>query len=101
MQKVLENPEGTRSRTGKLLPFHPGPAILSLGQRVPVLPLHIDGAANILRPGTRESQPAPVHVRVGPAVSFDEGVDVAEATQAIHDAVQALVPARRVEPVVA
>ncbi len=96
---LLMFPEGTRSRTGELLRFHPGPAILSLRQRVPVLPIHIDGAANILRPGTRLSHPAPVHVRVGPPVSFDNGVDAAEATQAIHDAVRTLIiPARHGEP---
>lgn len=95
---LLIFPEGTRSKTGELLRFHPGPAILSLRQRVPVLPIHIDGAANILRPGTRLSQPAPVHVRVGPPLSFDEGVDAREATQAIHDAVRALIPARPAAP---
>ena len=98
---LLMFPEGTRSKTGELLPFHPGPAILALRQRVPVLPIHIHGAADILRPGTWESVPAPVHVHVGPPVSFEEGVDAAEATQAIQDAVRALIPARHGEPAAA
>ncbi len=59
---LLIFPEGTRSKTGELLPFHPGPAILALRQRVPILPIYIHGASNILRPGTRWSQPAPVPV---------------------------------------
>lgn len=92
---LLIFPEGTRSRTGELLRFHPGPAILALRQRVPVLPIHIEGAADILLPGTRMSRPAPVHVRVGPPLSFEEGMGAAEATQAIQDAVAALAPAGR------
>ncbi len=95
---LLMFPEGTRSKTGELLRFHPGPAILSLRQRVPVLPIHIDGAADILRPGTWESKPAPVHVHVGPPVSFEEGVDTANATQALQDAVRALIPTRHRVP---
>lgn len=96
---LLIFPEGRRSRTGELLPFHPGPAILALRQHVPVLPIQIEGAGNILRPGTRMSKPAPVRVRVGPPLSFDEGVDALEATQAIHDAVRALEPAAARTPV--
>ena len=47
-------PEGKRSRTGELMPFHGGPAILAaLGQGVPVLPIYIQGAADILPPGTK------------------------------------------------
>lgn len=98
---LLIFPEGTRSRTGELLRFHPGPAILALRQHVPVLPMHIEGAGNILRPGTPLSQPAAVHVRVGPPLSFEEGLDAGEATQAIQDAVRELAPARAIAAAVA
>jgi 1-acyl-sn-glycerol-3-phosphate acyltransferase len=91
---LLLFPEGRRSRTGELLPFHPGPAILALRQRVPVLPLHISGAAEILRPGTRRSQPAAVRVRVGPALSLGAGMDVGAATSAIEEAVRTLAQPR-------
>jgi 1-acyl-sn-glycerol-3-phosphate acyltransferase len=91
---LLIFPEGKRSRTGELLPFHPGPAILALRQNVPVLPLYIAGAAESLRPGTRWAQPAPVTVRVGRPLLLDQTSSVAEATAAIEEAVSRLGPTR-------
>ena len=87
---LLIFPEGSRSRTGELLPFHPGPAILALRQGVPVLPIRIDGASNILMPGTRRARPAPVRVQVGPPLTFDESDTVAAATARMESAVQAM-----------
>jgi 1-acyl-sn-glycerol-3-phosphate acyltransferase len=89
-QSLLMFPEGTRSKTGELLPFHPGPAILALRQGVPVLPISIGGAAHILRPGTRRARPAPVSVEVGTPLSF-EGIDsVSDATAEMEAAMRAL-----------
>ena len=96
-RSVLIFPEGTRSRTGELLPFHPGPAILALRQGVPILPISIQGAANILRPGTRWSRPAAVHVRVGTPLSLDGYDDVTAATAHMEEAMRALVPQSSVE----
>jgi long-chain acyl-CoA synthetase len=87
---LLIFPEGTRSKTGELLPFHPGPAILALRQGAPVLPVHIEGAANILRPGTRWSQSASVRVEVGPPLTIEGNDSVAEATAKMEAAVRAL-----------
>jgi len=87
---LLIFPEGRRTRTGELLPFHPGPAILALSQRVPVLPIYIEGTAQVLPPGTKYSRPAPVSVRVGEPLSFEEGTSVAEAKQAMEDAMAVL-----------
>ncbi|MEA4853602.1 MAG: lysophospholipid acyltransferase family protein [Christensenella sp.] len=36
-------PEGTRSETGKLLPFEPGAALMALRSNVPVVPVYISG----------------------------------------------------------
>ena len=87
---LLIFPEGTRSRSGELLPFHAGPAMLALKQRVPVLPISIRGASNILRPGTRMSRPARVGVRVGPPLAFGEDETVAGATAKMEAAMHAL-----------
>ena len=96
---LLIFPEGKRTRTGELLPFHPGPAILALTQRVPVLPIHIQGTADVLPPGVKYSRPAPVRARIGEQIWFDEGTGVAEAKQAMEDAV-ALLGDRNAQPVV-
>lgn len=90
---LLIFPEGKRSRTGDLMPFHGGPAILALGQHVPVLPMHIDGAGKILPPGERTSRPSPVHVSIGEPFVFPEGTTIPEAKQRMEDSVRALIPA--------
>lgn len=87
---LLIFPEGTRSKTGDLLPFHPGPAILALGQRLPVLPIYMEGASNILPPKTRRSRPAAVKVRIGEPFEFPPGATIPEATRQMEDAVRAL-----------
>ncbi|MBW2258791.1 MAG: 1-acyl-sn-glycerol-3-phosphate acyltransferase, partial [Deltaproteobacteria bacterium] len=44
-------PEGTRSKTGKLLPFKVGAFLMAREADIPVVPLVIHGAWNLLRPG--------------------------------------------------
>lgn len=87
---LLIFPEGSRSKTDHLLPFHPGPAILALRQRVPVVPVYIEGAANILPPGTQKARPAPVRVQVGPPLIFGERDTVATARARMEAAIWAL-----------
>ena len=87
---LLIFPEGKRSRTGELLPFHGGPAILAAQQNVPVLPIYIEGASRILPPGTNRSQPAPVVARIGSLLTFPEGTQIGDAKHAMEEAVHAL-----------
>jgi 1-acyl-sn-glycerol-3-phosphate acyltransferase len=87
---LLIFPEGKRSRTGELLPFHGGPAILATMQNVPVLPIYIEGANQILPPGTNRSQPAPVVARVGDLLTFPEGTSIGDAKHAMEQAVHDL-----------
>jgi len=87
---LLIFPEGKRSRTGDLLPFHGGPSLLALSQNIPVLPIHIQGAGAILPPGERRSRPAPVHVRIGPLLRFRDGTTIPESKQMMEQAIRAL-----------
>jgi len=89
---LLIFPEGRRSRTGELMPFHGGPAILALGQHVPVLPLYIKGASDILPPGSPTSTPAAVLVRIGKAFTFPQGTSIPEAKHAMEEAIRTLIP---------
>jgi 1-acyl-sn-glycerol-3-phosphate acyltransferase len=88
-QSILIFPEGTRSRTGDLLRFHPGPALIASRHRVPVLPVYIEGAAEILPPGTPRARPARVAVRIGPSFLI-ETEDMARATSQMEAAVRDL-----------
>ena len=89
---LLIFPEGKRSRTGELLPFRGGPAILALSQRVPILPMHIQGASNILPAGEKYSRPAAVHVSIGAPFALRDGATIPEAKERMADEVRALIP---------
>ncbi|WP_394838498.1 1-acyl-sn-glycerol-3-phosphate acyltransferase [Pendulispora rubella] len=56
-------PEGTRSRTGELLPFKKGGFNLALEAQLSVLPVTIDGTKDILPPDTMRSH-ADVNVKI-------------------------------------
>lgn len=83
-------PEGKRSRTGELMPHHGGPAILAITQKVPVLPMYIRGAIDILPAGTRRSRPAPVHLKIGPLIHVPEGTNIADAKHMMEEAIREL-----------
>ena len=58
-------PEGTRSRTGELLPFKKGGFILALKGQAPVVPVAIWGARAAMRKGSPIIYPVMVEVRIG------------------------------------
>jgi 1-acyl-sn-glycerol-3-phosphate acyltransferase len=92
---LLIFPEGKRSRTGELGQFRGGPAILALGQPIPILPIHIQGANNILPPGEPRSRPAAVHVSIGAPFKLAADATIADAKQAMEEAMRSLIPAER------
>jgi 1-acyl-sn-glycerol-3-phosphate acyltransferase len=58
-------PEGTRSRTGALLPFKKGGFIMAIKGQAPIVPVAISGTRNALRKGSFIIRPVTVRVRVG------------------------------------
>jgi 1-acyl-sn-glycerol-3-phosphate acyltransferase len=63
---VVVFPEGTRSRTGQLLPFKKGPAVLAIAAAVTVVPCYCAGTFDILPKGSIWVRPHPVQVLFGP-----------------------------------
>jgi 1-acyl-sn-glycerol-3-phosphate acyltransferase len=64
-------PEGTRSRTGDLLPFKKGGFIMAIQAQVPVVPVAIRGGRDAMRKGSAIVRPVHVSVRIGKPVPTD------------------------------
>ncbi len=74
---LLMFPEGTRSRTGELLPFKKGAFVLAIKAQAPVVPTAIFGAARAMRPGSPLIWPTTVRVHFGAPIETT-GLELAD-----------------------
>lgn len=58
-------PEGTRSRTGELLPFKNAPFGLAIAAQVPLIPVYVHDTFRILPKGAWRLRPTPIRVFIG------------------------------------
>ena len=58
-------PEGTRSRTGELLPFKNAPFGLAIAAQVPLVPVYVHDTFRILPKGAWRLRPTPIRIMVG------------------------------------
>jgi 1-acyl-sn-glycerol-3-phosphate acyltransferase len=87
---MLIFPEGGRSPDGWGQPFRGGAAYLASRCDVPVVPLHIEGTARILRKGARLPTPANVRVTYGVPLRPEEGESAARFAARIERSVAEL-----------
>jgi len=75
-------PEGTRSRTGSLLPFKKGGFIMAIKAGVPIVPVATAGGRDAMRKGSAFVRPVHVSVRIGPPVPT-AGLTVADRDELV------------------
>lgn len=73
-ESLVSFPEGTRSRSGQVQPFKTGVFVAAIKAGVPVVPVAISGAAQVLPPDGLEFRPGKIRVVIGkpvPTASLD------------------------------
>lgn len=61
-------PEGTRSRSGELLPFKKGAFILAIRAQVPLVPMAVVGSRAAMHKGSFIIRPTTIRIKIGPPV---------------------------------
>lgn len=84
-------PEGARTRDGKPLRWKPGIGMIIAGTNIPVVPCHISGCFDALRPETKIPRPRPITVTIKPPVSFENSANNREGWEHIVATLRSLV----------
>ena len=84
---VLIFPEGTRSNTGKLLPFKRGGFLLATKSGVPVVPVSIQGTTDIMKKESILIRPGPVKIVVGKPIATS-GMDEKPLMEKVRKAIE-------------
>jgi long-chain acyl-CoA synthetase len=87
---VMIFPEGTRSRDGKLQRFRSGIGLLAQESGVPVVPVALIGLGEMRNEERRWFRSGRLQVRVGKAISLDEGAEAGELTARFEESVRRL-----------
>jgi len=70
-KSIAAFPEGTRTKTGELLPFKKGVFTISKEGKIPIVPIAVVGSAKALASGSFFLRPATVELRILPALKSE------------------------------
>ena len=76
-------PEGTRSRTGELLPFKKGGFIMAIQAQAPVVPVAVSGSREVLKRGSMVIRPATIRVEFAPPIPT-AGLTFADRSEVVN-----------------
>lgn len=83
-KSIAAFPEGTRTKTGELLPFKKGVFTISKEGRIPIVPIAVIGSAKALASGSFFMRPATVELRILPALNSEEFFNMTIEEMANH-----------------
>jgi len=85
-------PEGTRSRSGRLLPFKKGPFFLAMESGAPVIPISIWGSERMMTKGSLRIKPGTAHLTFHPPVYPEQFSTREQLTSAVRAAITSGLP---------
>ena len=89
---IMTFPEGTRSRTGKMLPFKKGAFYLAMETGAPVVPISIWGSEQMMTKGSLRIQPGLAHLTFHPPLDPQQFANRDELMAAVRAAIASGLP---------
>jgi 1-acyl-sn-glycerol-3-phosphate acyltransferase len=89
---ICTYPEGTRSRTGRLLPFKKGPFYLAMESGAPVVPVSIYGSEQMMTKGSLRVHPGTANLSFHRAIQPGDFANREELTAAVRAAITSGLP---------
>jgi 1-acyl-sn-glycerol-3-phosphate acyltransferase len=89
---IMTFPEGTRSRTGQMLPFKKGAFYLAMESGAPVVPISIWGSEKMMTKGSLRIHPGLAHVTFHPALYPEHFQSRENLMEAVREAIASGLP---------